>query len=249
MQILNLFRSCMESRLSGKHIIRSSSRDKEFHFQDWISERLRDAGIEYDTLGRNSYPDYVFVRSAEGIEVKGLEWPGREADFDSNSQVPVGRNNGRDIYYVFGRYPKYVTDISEYPVTDLVIAHGNFLNSHNTEHQNKSFRGFGSYGDILIRDRKMYVVPTPFALTTGTAGNITLIVPDSASIKHESLRVAGVLERTEAEHLIIGYEFDLRSNKILPRTMPNPSFGLIHRFVAFQDVHSDSSVSLIKKGA
>jgi|SRR5829696_8936912 len=28
--------------------------------------------------------------------------------------------------------------------------------------------GFGSYGDILVRDRKMYVAPTPFALAEGT---------------------------------------------------------------------------------
>jgi hypothetical protein len=45
------------------------------------------------------------------------------------------------------------------------------------EHKNKSFRGFGSYGDILVRDRKMYVAPTPFALAEGTAHRRTLILP------------------------------------------------------------------------
>jgi hypothetical protein len=38
-------------------------------------------------------------------------------------------------------------------------------------------RGFGSYGDILIRDRKMYVVPTPFALASNLAHYFTLIMP------------------------------------------------------------------------
>jgi hypothetical protein len=39
---------------------------------------------------------------------------------------------------------------------DLVLCRGDFLNAdHNYVHKNKSIRGFGSYGDIMIRDRKM----------------------------------------------------------------------------------------------
>ena len=65
---------------------------------------------------------------------------------------------------MFGRYPQD-PDGKRYPVLDLVLCHGRFLNADNTYvHKNKSFRGFGSYGDILVRDRKMYVAPTPFAL-------------------------------------------------------------------------------------
>jgi hypothetical protein len=53
-------------------------------------------------------------------------------------------------------------DILRYPVLDLMLCHGSFLNADiSYEHKNKSFRGFGSYGDILVRDRKMYVAPTP----------------------------------------------------------------------------------------
>lgn len=52
-------------------------------------------------------------------------------------------------------------EIVEYPILDLVICHGDFLNAdHAYVHENKSFRGFGTYGDILVRDRKMYVTPT-----------------------------------------------------------------------------------------
>ncbi len=99
---------------------------------------------------------------------KGLAYPGRTANFDSNSQVPSGFHNGRTVYYVFGRYPKK-PDGKTYPVLDVVLCHGNFLNAdHEYVHKNKSTKGFGSYGDILIRDRKMYVVPTPFHL--GNAG-------------------------------------------------------------------------------
>ena len=46
---------------------------------------------------------------------------------------------------------------------DLVVCRGDFLNAdHTYVHKNKSVKGFGSYGDIMIRDRKMYVAPTPF---------------------------------------------------------------------------------------
>ena len=44
-------------------------------------------------------------------------------------------------------------------------------------HKNKSLRTFGAYGDIMIRDRKMYVVKTPYALADGLAGQRTLIIP------------------------------------------------------------------------
>jgi hypothetical protein len=46
------------------------------------------------------------VSTTGGYELKGLAYPGRDASFDSNSQVPSGFHNGRTIYYVFGRYPK-----------------------------------------------------------------------------------------------------------------------------------------------
>ena len=47
----------------------------------------------------------------------------------------------------------------------------------NTYTKIKTSKGFGSYGDILIRDRKMYVVPTPFHLVEGVAHRQTLILP------------------------------------------------------------------------
>jgi hypothetical protein len=147
----------------GKLIEREGRNDKEFHFQNWFKSRLDVIGENYDSPGRNTYPDFKLVRHTEGYELKGLAYPGREADYDCNSQVPCGEHNGRQVFYVFGRYPTK-PDGNRYPVLDLVICHGSFLNADNTYiHKNKSFRGFGSYGDILVRDRKMYVAPTPFA--------------------------------------------------------------------------------------
>ena len=134
----------------------------------------------------------------EGYEVKGLQWPGREAGYDSNSRVPTGMHNGRTTYYVFGRYPANADD-PEYPVIDLVLCHSDFLNAdHTYVHENKSFRGFGSYGDLLVRDRKMYVAPTPFALTSGTTGQATLIAPGELALDGR-LEQVGELVRIETD--------------------------------------------------
>ncbi len=233
MSAATVFRAACLAIQRGVLIRRSSAQDKEFHFQNWVGDRLTDARLEHETGGRNQYPDFRLVRFSEGYEVKGLAYPGREASYDSNSQVPTGLHNGRAIYYVFGRYPKGVL-VDEYPVLDLVICHGDFLNAtHDYVHRNRSLRGFGSYGDIMIRDRKMYVCPTPFALTTGTLNQQTLILPGDAPTP-EGLREIGRLTRREADNLIIGYEFDLTTNSITPHDMPNPSAGREHHFRAFR---------------
>ncbi|MCA1677215.1 MAG: hypothetical protein LC799_35245 [Actinobacteria bacterium] len=214
-------------------IQRVSRSDKEFHFQNWVGARLDDAGLQHDSLGRNSYPDFTLVHHPEGYEVKGLQWPGREASHDSNSRVPTGMHNGRTTYYVFGRYPAD-TDDPEYPVIDLVLCHGDFLNAdHSYVHQNKSFRGFGSYGDLLVRDRKMYVAPTPFALTSGTTGQATLIAPAELALDGR-LEQVGELVRIETENVVVGYTFDLLANKLTPELAPNPSAGKQHRFAAYR---------------
>jgi len=177
------------------------------------------------------------VAFTEGFEVKGLAYPGREANYDCNSQVPSGFHNGRTIFYVFGRYPAE-PDGDAYPVLDLVVCHGDFLNvDHNYVHQNKSIKGFGSYGDIMIRDRKMYVAPTPFGLTTGTAHHLTLILPQGFGADPRFSEV-GKLVRREADQLIIGYAFDLQRNTLQPELVPNLAAGQEHVFVAYR--HRDA---------
>src|SRR5262249_6649889 len=207
--------------------------DKEFHFQNWVAGRLDDAGLQHDSTGRNTYPDFTLVHHPEGYEVKGLQWPGREASYDGNSQVPTGLHNGRTIFYMFGRYPADPGD-SDYPVTDLVLCHGDFLNADHTYlHKNRSFRGFGSYGDLLVRDRKMYVAPTPFALTSGTTGQATLIAPAGLALDGRLERV-GELVRVETEQMVVGYTFELRTNELTPELSANPSAGKKHRFAAYR---------------
>ncbi len=167
------------------------------------------------------------------LRTQGLAYPGREADYDCNSQVPCGEHNGRQVYYVFGRYPVN-PDGNRYPVLDLVLCHGSFLNADNTYvHKNKSFRGFGSYGDILVRDRKMYVAPTPFALAEGTAHRRTLILPEGHEVDADLVEV-GTLIRREVDQVVVAYNFDLRTNEIAITHVPNPRAGREHVFKAYR---------------
>ena len=233
MTVLPVFVQCVEAIRNGVLIQRVSVTDKEYHFQNWFKARLKAIGQNFEIGGRNTYPGFRIVAATDGYELKGLAYPGRDASFDSNSQVPAGFHNGRTIYYVFGRYPKN-PDGKSYPVLDLVICHGNFLNAdHEYVHENKSVRGFGSYGDILIRDRKMYVVPTPFRIADGIAHLQTLILPSDVEPAAGFFQV-GELRRREAPDLIVGYSFDLQSNELIPKQIPNPGADREHVFRAWR---------------
>jgi len=231
--VTRVFSICAQAIRDGKLIRRANKQDKEFHFQNWVSVRLAETGYNYEMGGRNSYPDFRMVSVTDGYEVKGLAYPGREVNYDCNSQMPTGNHNGRTIFYVFGRYPSD-PDGDNYPVLDLVICHGDFLNAdHEYIHKNRSVKGFGSYGDIMIRDRKMYVAPTPFGLVAGVAHNQTLILPQGISIS-KGYKEVGTLIRLETDRLIVGYKFDLRRNTLTPETIPNPNEGKRHVFKAWR---------------
>ena len=231
--VTKVFGVCARAIRDGKLIRRESRQDKEFHFQSWVKSRLEETSYSHESAGRNSYPDFRIVSISEGYEVKGLAYPGREANYDCNSQVPTGSHNGRTIFYVFGRYP-CDPDGDTYPVLDLVICHGAFLNAdHEYIHKNRSVKGFGSYGDIMIRDRKMYVAPTPFALVSGVAHNQTLILPEDMPVPRVYKNV-GTLVRQETDTLIVGYAFNLLRNTLTPETVPNPSAGRQHVFEAWR---------------
>lgn len=231
--VLMVFRSCVSAIAASQLIRRESRQDKEFHFQNWVRERLESTGYNYEVGGRNSYPDFRMVRFTEGYEVKGLAYPGREVTYDCNSQVPTGCHNGRTIFYVFGRYPAE-PDGDTYPVLDIVICHGDFLNAdHDYIHKNKSIKGFGTYGDIMIRDRKMYVAPTPFGLLSGVAHTQTLIVPKDFAVKG-NYRQVGEIVRKETDRIIVSYTFDLKKNTLVPKSVKNGYAGQEHVFCAWR---------------
>ncbi len=245
--VIDLFENCVNAVIEGDLIHRVSASDKEFHFQNWVIDRINESGINYEIKGRNSYPDISIVKIPEGYEVKGLAYPGRESTYDSNSQVPTGLHNGREIFYIFGRYPKDTENDKEYPVIDLVICHGDFLNAdHKYVHKNKHIKGFGTYGDIMIRDRKMYVCPTPFAIADGLIGTRTLILPDSFKVDKRIFNV-GKITRVEADQIVVGYKFDLTTNEIGTHRVENPNKGKEHKFKAYRlKGESSKRVNLIE---
>lgn len=237
----DVFEQCVLAVQAGELVESVSVKDKEFHFQNWFQKCLQRLTLHFEGSGRNTYPDFCLVEYAEGYEIKGLAWPGRERDYDPNSQVPTGYHNGRQIFYVFGRYPADLSSYrdqgngrKQYPIVDLVMCHGDFLNAdHEYVHKNKHIKGFGTYGDIMIRDRKMYVAPTPFALTNGTTGLMTLIVPLHL-VPDQRFQEVGRLKRIEAKDLVSGYTFNLQTNDIKAQRITNSNAGKEHHFVAYR---------------
>jgi hypothetical protein len=84
MSVLDVFKCCVEGITKGSLIRRESRADKEFHFQNWFKARLSETKHNFEIGGRNTYPDFRMVASTDGYEVKGLAYPGRDANFDSN---------------------------------------------------------------------------------------------------------------------------------------------------------------------
>ncbi len=98
----------------------------------------------------------------------------------------------------------------------------------------------------MIRDRKMYVAPTPFALTTGTTGLRTLIVPAGTEKPGDFVSV-GMLEREEAKEMVTGYSFDLTTNALKVERTQNPNAGRLHRFEAVRLQKHGQHVTMSKK--
>lgn len=215
-------------------IVRSDIRDKKFPLQNWVQRRIHTAGLSFEPPGRLKYPDFLLMGHACGFEVKGLSVPGRWVDFDCNSQLPLAEHGGRRVFYIFGRYPK-AAGANEYPVYDLVLCAASFLNTETyNANKNQSFQGAGSYGDIKVRDRRMYVCKTPFSLAMGTAHQITLILEGNPGNLPDILTPVGELERKEAPQLVSAYAFDLQKNALSTQCIPNPNADRVHRFTAYK---------------
>ncbi len=122
-EVSSMLITCYEAIHEGVLIERESRQDKEFPFQNWFKSRLESQGVDFDEPGGNTYPDFRLVHHPLGYEIKGLGFPGRVNDYDCNSQIPHGVYRGRNIIYVFGRYPSQPSS-NRYSVHDLVLCHG-----------------------------------------------------------------------------------------------------------------------------
>src|SRR5262249_41207382 len=69
------FKACVHAMANGELIEREGKSDKEFHFQNWFRKRLEGLGLNFDSPGRNTYPDFRLVQVTEGYELKGLAYP------------------------------------------------------------------------------------------------------------------------------------------------------------------------------
>lgn len=160
---------------------------------------------------------------------------GRWRDFDANSRLPKGTHEGRQIFYVFGRYPAAP---AAQVVADLVICEGSFLGREGQlVHKNTSVDGAGSYGDMLIRIRKMFVPRTPFRSVEGTIGHRTLIVPASMGAELDddgSLQRVGKLQRVETNEHVERIDIDLSVPGMRVGRAANADAGKVHQFVAYR---------------
>jgi hypothetical protein len=238
---VSIFLCMAKAVLRGVAMQPRSANDKEYFAQDWLADRLREAGVSFRQQGRNSYPDFLVTAPspAEGYEVKSLAFTrGRPArrDIDFNSTIPSGRKDGQDVFLVFflytgsGKEPRYVHSLS--------LTHADLINAdHQTadEHLNVAVHGFGSYGDGFIRNRKMYVFPHPITVDPDGLGRRRLIVPADWRVKHADLRRVTAIERTVAAEAVAGYTIRLRGRgQAEVKKAPYADAGATRRFDVFE---------------
>lgn len=229
-----IFDACRQAISRGVPTSRIG-KDKEFHFQNWVYDRIVEAGYVSPEKGRNTYPDFPIEETDESYEVKGITVGSREGDFDSNSAMPSGKHDGKDVLYVFGRYDNPQTGGDSPSVHDLVIVHGSFLNAGGGfAADNKSMRVLGSFGDILLRDRKMYVPYTPYRLLSNLRGYCTLVLPEADAFPGNGYAEVGRFSRFEANSVLVGYRADLKANSLVGEFEENENANREHRFVAYR---------------
>ncbi len=195
-----------------------SADDKEFHFQRWVEARIRGAGFLVPETGRNTYPDFPVDGFPEAYEVKGITQGSRERDFDCNSTLPEGTHGGKHVFYLFGRYEGPKAGASP-KVLDIAIVHGSFLNAGGGAiSANSSFRGLGSYGDVLLRARKMFVARTPYGLLTNLRDSCTLVLPEGWETGGEGFVRVGTFQRREVKEDVVGYSENFLTADLKPIT-------------------------------
>ncbi len=240
---VQVFVTASQAMRSGVEMVPQSRYDKEYFAQNWFIDRLKAAGIPFRQLGRNSYPDFWLGDDGrppvEGYEVKSLAFargkPARK-DFDSNSTIPSGRRQQRDVFLVFFLYTGSGPSLRT--VHSLCIAHTDLINADHrlaAGHVNEAIHGFGSYGDGFIRNRKMYVFPHPFSIDPDAVGSCRLVVPAEWGLTDERLSLVGSIERQVADERIRGYSIDLyHQGDAKVTTSPSSQAGLVRTFDVFE---------------
>ncbi|MEI4619840.1 hypothetical protein [Bacillus cereus] len=125
---------------------------------EWFLDSLSD--LEPLSLGKNDHPDYVIHNV--GFELKSLKTKGQ---IQFNSTIPCGGFKHGDLegecYYVVARY---TTERNYGYLADYSVVDGDYFNHDRNwafSHMNSQESGFGTYGDGVVRYRKMYQFPSP----------------------------------------------------------------------------------------
>ncbi len=227
-----LFRSYAHARAARIPAVKRSADDKEYFVQDWVAARSAEAGCRVEARGRNSYPDFWMSLdgSTIGNEVKSLAHraTGRAArtDVDFNSTPPRPVAEGQDCFLTFVLYRHVSLDNPlEAIVTTICLADMAVMNADaDFVPLNLSVKGFGSYGDGIIRNRRMYRFRHPVTVLDEAGLDIrdqpTLILP-AGSLREEDaladgLVSLGAIERPPASQLLVSYLVDVKTGEIQP---------------------------------
>jgi len=240
---IEIFLAAQRAIDAGIRMIPRSANDKEYFPQDWLADRVSELGLPCAQQGRNSYPDFWVGDDVhgpvEGYEIKSLAFAnGRPArkDYDSNSTIPSGRKEGRDVFLVFFLYTGSGADPR--PVHSLCIAHGDLINADHdvaAAHVNEGIEGFGSYGDGFIRDRKMYRFPHPFTLHPAGLSRCRLIVPSGWTVSDPRLERVDTVDRTVSARSLRGYSIRLDGKtKAIKDTVARNDAGQVRSFDVFE---------------
>jgi len=199
LDVLSLFSGLADAHAGDVVATARSKDDKEYFIQDWVAERASAAGLGVVQSGRNAYPDFWLTgRTTFGNEVKSLARkangePAR-ADMDFNSTVPRPTIDGNSCVITFAVYEKSA-DL-ERRVTTVCLTDVALLNADDSlVHRNYSIAGFGSYGDGLVRNRRMYRFTTPVRIgrdfgTQENGGRSIEIMDKATLILREGLLAA-----------------------------------------------------------
>jgi hypothetical protein len=240
---IDIFVAARQAVAAATRMTPRSANDKEYFPQDWFTDRVCALGLPFAAQGRNSYPDFWVGDGnsppVEGFEIKSLAFSrGRPArrDYDSNSTIPSGRKDGRDVFLVFFLYTG--SGANPRPVHSLCMAHADLINTDHTiaaAHINEGIDGFGSYGDGFIRDRKMYRFPHPYTLDPSGLGRCRLIVPADWKVADTRLAQVGTIDRTISDKALQRYEIHLDGrSRATSQRIARPDAGQVRRFDVFE---------------
>lgn len=227
---MNVFAECVAAIERGDLIKRESSKDKEFHFQNWVQARLKRTRLKFDDVGRNTYPDFRLVASTGGFEVKGLAYPGREANYDCNSQVPSGSQRSDHLLHLrplsgeTGR--QFLSSFRSRNLPRRLSERRSQLRSQKQERER--VRNLRRHHD----PRQENVCRTDSVWSHDWNAQ-TLILPAKFPVD-DRFRSVGTLVRFEADNLILGYSFNLKTNALKPESIKNPGAGRQHEFIAYR---------------